>query len=533
MRWRSIAILATLLLSGTAAAQTPVRQAAVARVRVAEGALVGTVDSAGVRAFKGVPFAAPPVRDRRWKPPEPARPWSGTRAADRFGPQCMQARLFADHVYRNDGVSEDCLYLNVWTPATSRGAKLPVLVYYYGGGYVAGDGSEPRYDGASMARRGIVVVTTSYRMGVFGFFSHPGLTEESPHHASGNYSLLDQAAALRWVRANIAAFGGDPARVTIAGESAGSFSVSALVASPLSRDLVAGAIGESGAFFSRTLTTTPLAESEKQGAAFGDSLGARSLAALRAMSAMELLAASMRPGVPRFGPNVDGWFFPEPPAAIYAAGRQARVPLLAGWNTEESGPGGVIRGEPTPDSLRAVLERTFGASAAEAATLYPASTADEAVRAATNLASDQFIGFSTWKWLEEHGRTAGKPVWRYLYARPRPALTPLGEAILGKSPPARGASHSAEIEYAMGNLATNRFFAWTPDDYKVSATMQTWFENFIKTGDPNGAGVPAWPVGLPRDGRAMRMRIDVESRAEPEERARYLFLDRFYAQTRK
>jgi para-nitrobenzyl esterase len=209
-----------------------------------------------VKAFRGVPFAAPPVRENRWRPPQPVKNWAGARLADRFADQCMQARAFGDMMFRNSGVSEDCLYLNVWMPANaSASSALPVLVYYYGGGFVAGDGSEPRYDGESMAKRGIVVVTTSYRLGVFGFFSHPELTAESAHHASGNYSLMDQGAALQWVRDNIARFGGDPKKVTIAGESAGSFAVSAQMASPMARDLIAGAIGESGAFFSTTIST--------------------------------------------------------------------------------------------------------------------------------------------------------------------------------------------------------------------------------------------------------------------------------------
>ena len=193
-----------------------------------------------MKAFRGVPFADAPVRENRWRPPQPVKNWTGVRQADRFADQCMQARVFGDMMFRNSGVSEDCLYLNVWVPAHREGRRrtCPVLVYYYGGGFVAGDGSEPRYDGESMAKRGVVVVTTSYRLGVFGFFSHPELTAESPNHASGNYSLMDQAAALKWVQANIARFGGNPKHVTIAGESAGSFAVSAQMASPMARDLI-------------------------------------------------------------------------------------------------------------------------------------------------------------------------------------------------------------------------------------------------------------------------------------------------------
>ncbi|HEX7018605.1 MAG TPA: carboxylesterase family protein [Gemmatimonadaceae bacterium] len=533
MRSSTIAIVfaASLIM----APRTDAQQTA-PRVRTANGVVQGLAASSGIREFRGIPFAAPPVRDLRWKPPQPARNWTGVRAADRFADQCMQARVFSDMVFRNSGTSEDCLYLNVWAPPASSGARLPVLVYFYGGGFIAGDGSEPRYDGESMARRGIVVVTTSYRLGVFGFLAHPELTRESPHHASGNYGLLDQVAALRWVRANIAAFGGDPARVTIAGESAGSFSVSGLMASPLSKDLIAGAIGESGAFFSQTLTTPSLATSEQSGVRFAEAAGAHSLADLRRLSAMEVLAAASRRGGPRIGADIDGWFLPESPNAIYAAGKQAHVPLLAGWNSEEGGPPAALRENPTSEAFARVLSTAFGDRAADAARVYPASTPDDVLQAATNLASDQFIAYSTWKWLDMQSATGDKPVYRYFYSHPRPAMTAAAVEQAGPSrvPPPRGAVHSAEIEYAMGNLRTNPVYAWTPDDSRVSELVESYFANFVKTGNPNGSGLPEWPLGNAKgDAPVMRMRLDVEPRAEAEPRARYLFLDSFYTAQRK
>ncbi|CAN5315346.1 carboxylesterase family protein [soil metagenome] len=516
------------------------------RARTVNGTVAGVVLPSGVHAFRGLRYAAAPVRDLRWRPPQPVKNWQGVRPADRFADQCMQARVFGDMMFRNSGVSEDCLYLNVWTPATRSATGLPVLFYIYGGGFVAGDGSEPRYDGESMAKRGIVVVTLSHRLGIFGFFSHPQLAAESPHHASGNYGLMDQMAALEWVKANIAAFGGDPRRVTIAGESAGSFSVSAQMASPVAKSLFAGAIGESGAFFSSTIATPSHAETEPNGVKFGDAVSARSLDALRALSATELLEASGHPGVPRFGPNVDGWFLVEAPAMTFAAGRQARVPLLAGWNSEESNARALVNETPTPENARAQFAKLFGDRAADAAKVFPASTAAEALQSLTDLASDRFIGYSTWKWLDVHASTSGKPVYRYLYARPRPPLVAsMGDARPGLAggivrggggnppPPSLGAVHSAEIEYALGNLHLNPVFAWTPGDQMVSATMQGYFERFIKTGDPNGAGVPAWPTGgVDANGQVRRMRIDVESRAELEPRSRYLFLDEMYARPR-
>jgi para-nitrobenzyl esterase len=525
-------LLAGLLLTATLAVDARSQST----VHTANGTVQGVVLGTGISLFKGIPFAAPPIGERRWKPPQPAANWQGVRAATRFGPQCMQARVYSDMIFRNEGTSEDCLYLNVWTPTPAAGQRLPVLVYIYGGGFTAGDGSEPRYDGENLARHGLVVVTMSYRLGIFGFFSHPELSAESPEHASGNYGLMDQGAALRWVKTNVAAFGGNPDRVTIAGESAGSFSVSALMASPMAKGLVAGAIGESGAFFGTTLRSASLSEAEQNGVTFAKAVGAPSLAKLRALSAHELLAASGRAGLPQFRPNVDGSFLSETPAAIYAAGKQAHVPVLAGWNSMES-PGRAVVANPTSENYAASLSRIFGARAAEAFAAYPGSTTEEIARAATDLASDQFIAYGTWKWLDEHART-GQPVYRYYFSRPRPPLsnpvsTPTGT---GSATPANpwtafpaGAPHASEIEYALGNLSRNAVYAWTPDDQKVSAMMMDYFVNFVKTGNPNGAGLPAWPQGKPDvSGKVTRMRIDVDTHTELEPRERYLFLQSFY-----
>src|SRR3954451_23418133 len=257
------------------------------RVKVANGMNEG-INVSGIREFKGVPYAAPPVGNLRWREPQPVQNWTGVRKADHFGPRAMQLPLFGDMHFRSDGMSEDCLYLNVWTPSKTGNEHLPVLVYFYGGGFAAGDGSEARYDGASMAKMGIVSVAVNYRLGVLGFLAHPERTKESPHHASGNYGLLDQHAALLWVRRNIAAFGGDPDKVTIAGESAGSISVSAQMASPLSKDLIAGAIGESGSLLG-TLPPVPLSTGEQNGVDFAKGVGVNSLAELRAIKADSLL----------------------------------------------------------------------------------------------------------------------------------------------------------------------------------------------------------------------------------------------------
>ncbi len=486
--------------------------------------------------------------DLRWKPPQPVKNWKGVRRADTFGPRAMQMPIFGDMNFRSNGMSEDCLYLNVWTPARSDKDRLPVLVYFYGGGFVAGDGSEPRYDGESMARRGIVAVTVNYRLGVFGFLAHPELTQESPHHASGNYGLLDQNAALRWVQRNIAAFGGDPKKVTIAGESAGSLSVSAQMASPLSKGLMAGAIGESGAMINPTLPPIPLAEAEKLGSRFAEAAGAPSLAALRALSAQQILEAAGKGNPFRFASTIDGYFLPKYPVEIFAAGEQAHVPLLVGWNSEEMGAQAVLgQEEPTTENFAGAVRRLYPEHADQVLKLYAASTPDEVVQAATDLASDRFIGYSTWKWFDLCRKTGGKPVYRYFYAHPRPPMTAAmagatpglaggvqrGKATEAPPPVSRGAVHSAEIEYAMGNLASNKVFAWTPDDYRVSEVMQGYFANFVKTGNPNGPGLPDWPAAN-ADSTLPIMRLDLDSRAEPEpHRDRYLFLDQIYTKGSK
>jgi para-nitrobenzyl esterase len=306
------------------------------RIKTANGVLESTAAPKDVvRTFKGIPFAQPPVGDLRWREPQPVKSRSGTRNADQFGPRCMQRTSpGADYWFRSNGMSEDCLYLNVWTSAKSGNEKLPVLVYIFGGGFQNGDGSEPRYDGESMARQGMVAVSVNYRTNIFGFFVHPELTKESPHHAAGNYGLLDQVAALQWVQRNIAAFGGDPTRVTVAGESAGSISVSALMASPLSRNLMAGAIGESGAAIA-SLPPQPLAEAEQNGVKFAAAAGAPTLAALRAMTAEQIQDAAAKAQGVRFSTAMDGYFLSKFLTAIFEAGEQAKVPLLQGSNTQE------------------------------------------------------------------------------------------------------------------------------------------------------------------------------------------------------
>ncbi|MET1053715.1 MAG: carboxylesterase family protein [Pedobacter sp.] len=516
------------------------------RITISNGILEGTTESSGIKTYKGIPFAQPPVGDLRWKEPQPVQNWQGIRKADQFGNKGMQKPVFGDMGFRAGSSSEDCLYLNVWTPAKSSKAHLPVLVYFYGGGLIAGDGSEPRYDGESMANKGIVTLTVNYRLGIFGFFSHPELSKESAHHTSGNYGYMDQLAALKWVKQNIEAFGGDPAKVTIAGESAGSISVFAQMASPLSKGLFAGAIGESGAAIYPTLAPIPQSEGESKGRAFATKMGASSLADLRKIPASDLLDMAYKNNMGGATTTVDGYFFPELPVKTFSEGRQAQVPILVGWNSAEVSYQSILKNAaPTPENYKKALEELYKEKSAEVLKLYPGSTEAEVIQSATALSSDRFIVYSTWKWADSHSKTGNKPVYRYLFSKSKPAMTEemkgavpglaggftKGKEITETKKPIvpAGAPHAFEIEYAMGNLRYNKVYAWTAEDQKVSDTMLSYFANFVKTGNPNGAGLPKWPE-LNTNNQVNYINLDVNTKAEVEKnRARYLFLDKEYS----
>lgn len=505
------------------------------QLKIDNGTIEGLYDTkTGLQYYLGIPFAKPPVGDLRWKAPQPADNWTGVKQTKTFGPRPVQGIVFGDMNSRSNGISEDCLYLNVWTPARRNTTGLPVLVYFYGGGFVAGDGSEPRYDGAAMARKGIVVVTVNYRLGLFGFFAHPELSKEAPYKASGNYGLLDQAFALKWVQKNIAAFGGDPKKVTIAGESAGSISVSAQMVSPLSKGLIAGAIGESGSGIS-ALAAVPLAEGEKAGVEFAKAAGYNSLAQLRSASTKDLFEAyqdSKRFGFPSV---IDGYFYPKSMAEIFAAKEQAQVPLLLGWNSAEIPGMAFTQGPITEENLIKKVKEAYPNNWEEALKVYPHGTPKEVEWAATNLASDRFISYSTWKWFDLHRKNSKQPVYRYLYSKLRPplvdkSLTPglAGGTQQGgpKMPEPIGAPHACEIEYCMGNLDLVKDYAWTADDYKVSETMLSYFANFVKTGNPNGDKLPEWPAAQANDATPPVMILDTESKAVKYDDSRYVFQDK-------
>jgi para-nitrobenzyl esterase len=474
-----------------------------------------------VRAFKGIPFAAPPVGDLRWREPRPATKWKGLKAAKDFGSHCIQSETYPDMIFHDPGPSEDCLTLNVWTPADAKKGSLPVMVWIYGGGFAGGGTSEARQDGQFLAHRNVVVVSMNYRLGIFGFFAHPELTAESPHHASGNYGLMDQATAIAWVKKNIAGFGGDPKNITIFGESAGSTSVSAQMASPLTRDLIAKAIGESGSAFVGPGSPTPSREaSEKAGAAFAENaLHVKTLAELRKVPANDLLkAATDLANHVRFRPNIDGYFMPEAPASIYAAGKQAHIPMMAGWNAGE-GRATVLNAKqkPTVASFGEQAQKDFGGDAEKFLAAYHASTDDELQQVASDYAGDRFIAYATWRWLEAQVATGGAPVYRY--------FLDLGSPGDKFHTVAMGAFHSDDIEYVFGTLDSRQDAVWRPEDRKLSDQMQQYWTNFARTGDPNGGDLPKWPT-YNAAGNWMVMHLNADSHAKPDGyRERYVFLD--------
>ncbi|MEH6513724.1 MAG: carboxylesterase family protein [Maribacter arcticus] len=512
------------------------------QVKIENGTIEGNYDTHnGIQRYFGIPFAKPPVGELRWKAPQPLDNWDGIKETKAFGPRPMQTMVFGDINSRSNGVSEDCLYLNVWTPANMDTKDLPVLVYFFGGGNVAGDASEPRYDGESMAKEGIVVVTTNYRLNIFGFLAHPELSAEASYKASGNYGLLDQNAALKWVNKNIAAFGGDPNKVTIAGESAGSIGASQQMASPLSKNLIAGAIGESGASINPTMSPVTLKEAEKTGLEFAKSIGYPTLADLRKLSTREvyeLYNSSKRFGFPAV---LDGYFLPKTLPEIFESKEQAMVPLLLGWNSAEIPGMAFTQGPYSEDNYVNKVKEAYPKEYAKVLELYPHGSEKKIELSATALASDRFISYSTWKWFDLHRKNSDQPVYRYLYSKLRPSLVDnnLASGLAGgtvekgsETPPmpkAVGAPHACEIEYCMGNLHLVKDYAWTADDFKVSKDMMTYFANFIKTGNPNGEGLPNWEASEPKDSSPSVMVIDTESKLiEAENDARYEFLDKAY-----
>lgn len=510
--------------------------------KIENGIIEGFINAeSSLNLFFGIPFAKPPVGDLRWRTPQPLDNWQEILETKKFASRPVQIPVFGDMHSRSESMNEDCLYLNVWAPSNPNSKNLPVLVYFFGGGFVAGDGSEPRYDGAALAQKGIVVVTANYRLNIFGFFSHPELSAEAPYKASGNYGLLDQNAALKWVKKNISAFGGDPKKITIAGESAGSISVSAHMASPLSKNLIAGAIGESGAAINPTMPPITMEEAEKIGLDFAKQAGYTTIKELRALSTEEILKIyenSKRFGFPAV---IDGYFYPNTLSEIFKAGEQAQVPLLLGWNSAEIPGYAFTQGTYTVEGFINKVKENYPNDFDKVLKLYPHETIHDVELSATALASDRFIAYSTWKWFDLQRKNSSKPVYRYLFDNPRPPLKDktLISGLAGgtqkkfdnSTPPPKliGAAHAEEIEFCMGNLYLSPEFDWREEDYKVSETMLNYFANFISTGNPNGSNLPEWLPAKRDDLTPPVMIINVNSKAvNAMDDNRYLFWDKTY-----
>jgi para-nitrobenzyl esterase len=503
-------------------------------VKTRNGLLSGVVGKdPSVTVFKGVPFAAPPVGELRWRAPKPPAAWTGVRPADTFGANCVQnivdeRKPWTHEFMAHGAVSEDCLFLNIWTAAKSAGEKRPVFVYVHGGGFNEGSGSVPAYDGEGLARKGLVMITVNYRLGVLGFFSHPELTKESDHDASGNQGLLDIVAALQWIHDNIAAFGGDPARVTVAGQSAGSMAVHALSASPLAEGLMHGGIAESGG---STLggNSRTLAEAEADGTRFAEQKGARSLAELRGMTVEQLRAPLPAPagGAPgggrgaggiRFGPIVDRYLLPAPIDEIVAQGKQNDIPILTGANADEGG------GSPNPsialDAFQSRAKQRFTDSADAFLKVYPAAD-DHAAGLANNDSSRDQQRMSIYVWAQARAKTSKTKIYTYFWTHTLP----------GPDAGRYGAFHTSEVPYALDTLyMSDRPF--TDIDRKIADQMSSYWANFAKTGNPNGKGLPHWPAVSEKASTTMQIGDVTEAIPLAGSSARLEFWQQYFSRPR-
>jgi para-nitrobenzyl esterase len=453
--------------------------------------LIQGVVGDNVIVYKGIPFAAPPLGDLRWKPPQPANHWKGVRKSDTFPAQCSQLGPPLPTM-PEEPTSEDCLYLNLWTPAKHSNSKLPVMVFFYGGAFRQGSASTPLYASGGLPKAtGIILVTINYRVGALGFLAHPELSAESPRHVSGNYALLDAIAGLQWVKRNISAFGGDPNRVTVFGQSAGSQLVSLLMISPPARGLFCAAIAESNANMGPGMLR--LADAERSGAAFAKTLGAKSLAELRTLPAEKITAAP-------FGawPNVDGYVIPNETFKLYAQGQQAQVPLLLGYNQDE---GQYFQTPTTATDYKTAIRNEYGSFADQVLALFPAGTDDEAARSKSQLQAETAFGWQMWTWARINSATSHHKTFFYFFSSKY------------------GNGHGAELpfvfQYPFGA-------PWNDDQREIGRTVAAYWTNFAKTGNPNGGGLPAWPEFNTKTYPVMHIGENFEAETMPDLSAHFL-----------
>jgi para-nitrobenzyl esterase len=525
LRGAAVAALVVAALGAPALVAAAVKEP----ISLDSGLLGGAEESSpGVQVFRGIPFAAPPVGALRWQPPQPVAKWQGTRSAAKFGDVCIQppgqGRLNIAVLPDSPPMSEDCLYLNIWTPAANAGDRLPVMVYFFGGAFTEGAGSVPLYDGDALARKGAIVVTMNYRLGPYGFFVHPALTAESPHKASGNYGLMDMLASLRWVQTNIAAFGGDPRNVTVFGQSAGAMAIGSLVASPESKGLFARAISQSGAWMGLGMSPgmRTRSQAEEVGAKAAAEAGVSTVAELRGMSAADVTAKFRSAGM-----IVDGWVIPEDPSITFAAGRQNRVDVLVGSNKDES----FFPGGPKASEFETQARTRWGDLADDYLRLYPHATDAEAARSTAESFSDG--AFWHMRLYADYQIQQGKHAYLYYFTQ-----NPPGKA----GEPPFPATHAAEVPYVFNNLGKLPLFpdrsipelaAASAPDRKVADLMSSYWVNFARTGNPNGEGLPVWQqhaVGASE--RAAILDADPSSEALPS-KARLELNDRLYEKIRK
>ncbi len=516
-----------LVLCGAASAQLS------EPIKLDAGAIgKSTESSPGIRAFKGIPFAAPPVGALRWREPQPVAKWDGVRDASKFGNVCIQPDGAARgprgmNIAVAPGsppMSEDCLYLNVWTGARAATERRPVMVYFFGGAFTEGAGSIPLYDGDALAKKGVIVVTMNYRLGPYGFFAHPALTADSPHGASGNYGLADMVASLRWVQSNIAAFGGDPGNVTVFGQSAGAMAIGSLITSPETKGLFHRAIGQSGSWMglgpSPAMSTR--ARAEEAGKRAADEAGVTTAAQLRAMSTDDVTAKFRSAGM-----IVDGWIIPEDPSAVFAAGRQNPVDVLGGSNRDDLS---FAPQNATPEQFEQRARERWGTLASQFLALYPHATDAEASKSQADSANDG--AFWHMRLLADYQKKQGRQAWLFYFAQNPPA--PAGQ-------PPYPAAHAGEIPYAFNNLGKPALFpdpsdpalsAASAPDRKVADQMSSYWANFARTGNPNGPGLPVWQEhGIGDSDRAIILDADPSSEKLPA-KARLELYDKLYAQMR-